>query len=380
MAYDENFLRRTYGAGLADRQALQAGEQRQAFNALRMDAAKQQMIREQTLNQRTDKQYSDDQRLQNTYWLAQAAGYAQENPQALPGLIDEGVKRGVLSPDIDPSAVTPDLLEKVKQDAMVRIAGMNQRDQRVSKTWINPETGTMWGMSSTGSAFDTGVPAQQFAYRPIETGAGTAPFDPSRGTARGVIAGTDAEAMRERSAADKQAEALASGRGQAQAAEEVAQAKAEQVAPEAAYRTENVISVIDRAIGNANAWTTGLPGSLTKGVPGTPAFDLAEDLKTIKAATAFDRLKRMREESKTGGALGQVAVAELQLLEASVRSLEQAQSKAQFVDNLQAVREQYARAMQAYNAMKAQNTPEGVDPQLWQFMTPEERALWQNSP
>lgn len=73
-------------------------------------------------------------------------------------------------------------------------------------------------------------------------------------------------------------------------------------------------------------WATGLSGALAKNVPGTPAFRLNNLIKTIKGNIGFDTLQQMRAESPTGGALGQVAVQELEYLQGVLGSLEQAQN------------------------------------------------------
>jgi hypothetical protein len=56
----------------------------------------------------------------------------------------------------------------------------------------------------------------------------------------------------------------------------------------------------------------------------------------------------MREESKTGGALGQIAVRELDLLQATIASLDANQSGNQLGANLDRVRKQYEKTMAAY--------------------------------
>ena len=87
---------------------------------------------------------------------------------------------------------------------------------RVSKTWVNPETKTMWAMSPDGTAFDTGAPAQQYAYGRMETGQGTVPFDPSDPYAnQTVLPGTDTGSMANAANRMKMAEGEG-GRGRSQ--------------------------------------------------------------------------------------------------------------------------------------------------------------------
>jgi hypothetical protein len=59
--------------------------------------------------------------------------------------------------------------------------------------------------------------------------------------------------------------------------------------------------------------------------PSTESGRLAQLLKTVKANIGFDELQQMRENSPTGGALGQVAVQEIDFLQSVLGSLEQAQ-------------------------------------------------------
>ena len=79
---------------------------------------------------------------------------------------------------------------------------------------------------------------------------------------------------------------------------------------------------------------TGMVGSMTKGIPGSPAHDLGELLTTIQANIGFDKLQAMREASPTGGALGQVSDFENRQLQAIYGSLAQSQSEPQLRYNM----------------------------------------------
>ncbi len=114
----------------------------------------------------------------------------------------------------------------------------------------------------------------------------------------------------------------------------------------------NVVDLIDEAISQADFWTTGYTGSKLAKVEGTNAYDLAQTVKTIKSNLGFDRLQQMREASKTGGALGQVAIQELEALQNSLRSLDTAQSKGQVIKNLQAVKLHYTNLMEKMNEIE----------------------------
>lgn len=121
---------------------------------------------------------------------------------------------------------------------------------------------------------------------------------------------------------------------------------------------QNINTVIDEALSQANNWTTGI-GTLFNVVPGTPASNLEANLKTIQADSAFSALQQMRDASPTGGALGQVSERELSLLSAARASLEQSQSPEQFKKNLQRYKEVRETALN--NAKKAYKNQFGVD-------------------
>jgi hypothetical protein len=104
--------------------------------------------------------------------------------------------------------------------------------------------------------------------------------------------------------------------------------------------TANVMTTIEKAKGQVSGTTAGMGGRLLGWT--TSATDLEETLNTVKANLGFDRLQQMRNESKTGGALGQVAVKELERLEAARASLNRAQSPEQLKSNLDNVYQAYS--------------------------------------
>ena len=95
-----------------------------------------------------------------------------------------------------------------------------------------------------------------------------------------------------------------------------------------------VITDVADAKSLVSGLTTGLTGKAQSYVPGTDAYNLNQRLLTIKANLGFDRLQQMRDASPTGGALGQVAVQELNALQSTVGSLELGQSKEELAKNL----------------------------------------------
>lgn len=84
------------------------------------------------------------------------------------------------------------------------------------------------------------------------------------------------------------------------------------------------------------AGTAGLRGSIPN-IPGSQAADAAALLNTLKSQVAFGVLQDMRNNSKTGGALGSVSDAEGKRLEANLAALEKSQSVEQLRASLRKI-------------------------------------------
>jgi hypothetical protein len=102
-----------------------------------------------------------------------------------------------------------------------------------------------------------------------------------------------------------------------------------------------VVEDVTAAKSLVSGTTSGLVGKGASFIPGTDSYNLNQRLLTIKANLGFDRLQQMRDASPTGGALGQVAVQELQALQATVGSLELGQSKEELQKNLDKIELHY---------------------------------------
>ena len=89
-------------------------------------------------------------------------------------------------------------------------------------------------------------------------------------------------------------------------------------------------------------------------VPEGEAKSVDNAVDTLKANVAFDRLQKMRDNSKTGGALGQVSEKELRLLEANLASLDP--TSAEFKQSLRTIRSTYERVVDI------EQGPEGGSP------------------
>ena len=77
--------------------------------------------------------------------------------------------------------------------------------------------------------------------------------------------------------------------------------------------------------------------SMFPSIPGGDSADAQAKLNTLKSQVAFGVLQDMRNNSKTGGALGSVSDAEGKRLEANLAALENAQSEKQMKESLQKI-------------------------------------------
>jgi len=103
--------------------------------------------------------------------------------------------------------------------------------------------------------------------------------------------------------------------------------------------------------------STGLGGNILQAVTANipvareiamqPRIDLQNQIDSIISNIGFDRLQKMRDESKTGGALGNVSNIELGLLQATIASLKVEQDPELLLMNLQKVRQHYENLMKA---------------------------------
>lgn len=119
--------------------------------------------------------------------------------------------------------------------------------------------------------------------------------------------------------------------------------KAAERGQEATETANLVIKKVDEAVKDIGPLTTGAIGAITGMIPGTTSYDLDKTIDTIKANVGFKELQEMRANSPTGGALGQIAVRELDFLQAAIASLDKKQSPEKLRANLQEIRSSFER-------------------------------------
>lgn len=129
------------------------------------------------------------------------------------------------------------------------------------------------------------------------------------------------------------------------------QPKVRSAALAAKAKVDRLSDLFDSVSSRVSNWTAG-PGAALANIPASDARDLRADLDTIKANMGFAELQEMRDNSPTGGALGQVTEREIAFLQALVSNLEQSQSPEQLRRNLatakQAVMDSWGRVSAAY--------------------------------
>lgn len=131
----------------------------------------------------------------------------------------------------------------------------------------------------------------------------------------------------------------------------------------------NVIGKADKAKSQTTKFNTGaLATQDGKGIWSTLTGenDLKGTLSTLQADAAFGALQEMRNNSPTGGALGNVAGNELELLKAMKTNLENSQGAEQLKSNIEEYKKArvnaYKNVAEAYKADYG-DYPKGYDPQ-----------------
>lgn len=151
---------------------------------------------------------------------------------------------------------------------------------------------------------------------------------------------------------------------------------------------------------------SGVMGHGAKDVAGTPANKLAALLGTVQSNVGFNALHDIKSG---GGSLGSVSDSEEKLLQSTISSIDQGQDANTIIAHLMKIKATLAggsnRLKAAYRNQFGENydtnfqasaddgtgatadggtkaapsagPPAGVDATTWQYMTPEEKALWQ---
>jgi len=163
-----------------------------------------------------------------------------------------------------------------------------------------------------------------------------------------------AQAMAEQKAGPTRSEDLAERKFQREVAKEEKE-EIKQNKPKPPVYQERTLVAIDDALNVLNKDSfrfpvSGFLATTASEIGGTDSANLAQAITTIQSSIGFDRLQKMRDDSPTGGALGQVSERELSLLNSSLGSLSQMQGEEQLRTNLERVRTHYDNFIKSINA------------------------------
>ena len=129
-----------------------------------------------------------------------------------------------------------------------------------------------------------------------------------------------------------------------------------------------VLQAIDKAfniISTTKQPTTGFLGAGARWIAGSDAVRLNQTLETIRSNIGFKELNDMRQSSKTGGALGNVTVRELELLQSTMVSLDPDIGEKDLVQNLQQLKNVFNGVLAKVEASNYEaKRAAGVVPQL----------------
>lgn len=226
---------------------------------------------------------------------------------------------------------------------------MNAKDQATVPAWVDAQ-GAAAGKDRAEATFTAGAKTTQAL---AGAGASNADAEESRANAAFTTGPRSAEATSH------------AGLYDAEAAEK--RSKPQQTGPGSEYSRqtqERIKASVDDLIGRVGAGTVGPIGQVLKYIGGTEAKDFAADLSSLQGNVAFMALQEMRAASKTGGALGQVAVRELELLQNSIGALDQGQSPDNMRKNLGKIKDDMIAAIDRWEMAKQSNQSSiGVNPQ-----------------
>jgi hypothetical protein len=188
------------------------------------------------------------------------------------------------------------------------------------------------------------------------------------------------KAARETEQAIKASEARAAGRAQAAS-----------VVTQEIDRLDEALAKEERASGLSAASPyvriTGVPGKAFEGYPGGARTAAQGFIDTIKANIGFEQLNKMRQESPTGGALGNITEQELKYLQATLGAIDLNSDPKVLRENIKRLREDYNRVVHGQPvapgapsaapasttqpaAPAATRTPPGQRPPLESFFAP----------
>lgn len=179
-------------------------------------------------------------------------------------------------------------------------------------------------------------------------------------------------------------------------------AKTEAAADAALTASDVVTTAANRALEAAgNRALGGFGQGAVSMLPWTDSAEVARNVGVLGSQATIETLTAMREASPTGGALGSVTEGELQILKQKSGALDPSSptferdladytltlletihgvdtGREVFRQTWQGeIPERLSRQQSAPEPQQSEDVPQGIDPEDWKYMTPEERALFE---
>ncbi|MDX3926738.1 MAG: hypothetical protein QHC90_13165 [Shinella sp.] len=227
---------------------------------------------------------------------------------------------------------------------------------------------TVWGKDSQGRTV-IGQVSKSGKFKPLDTGdfvptpgisntdLGTSVLTRNNRTGEVIDQrGKDLRgAEREKEIGTSEGKAISSASGDAQAA-------------------QNALDLIDSLRNDPNReWGTGV-SSVFNSLPGSPGFDFQQKVNQATSGAFLTAIQQMR-------GLGALSNAEGQTATAAVTRMNTASSEREFLaalaDYESIVRQGLERAQRRMGVNSGDDVPPGIDPEDWEFMSPEDRRLFQ---
>lgn len=263
-----------------------------------------------------------------------------KRPLILQGGIQKAVQQGFLKPE-EAQSISEDYMYRLAAETGVDFSGGSNLPSDVQSTqWLMNQPEDVRALHLKNKRGDTvlNLGGSQLVRTPAGQVSAEYPVTPKPqdmpGFKASVAGAQEGAKLNQQLEIKPQIEAAtATAKGQAEKA--IAAPKLKSAYESAKAKTKRVSGVIDSVINRVNGWTAGAGGTLLSKFPGTAAADLEADMKTIKANLGFSELQQMRDNSPTGGALGQITERELAFLQSVVANIEQSQSPEQLRRNLE---------------------------------------------
>jgi hypothetical protein len=120
----------------------------------------------------------------------------------------------------------------------------------------------------------------------------------------------------------------------------------------------NFIKDIDDLIESTSSNTTGIAGVGLSKIPGSPAYNYAAKLESLKSRIGFQTLAALRRSSPTGGALGNISNKENDLLQSTLGALKQGMSESELKKSLKEIRDRSIRQFERNRSSFLQDYPD----------------------